>query len=133
MASVEGGGRCVLVAEDEPLIRLCLAGELRQAGVTTLEAASGEEAVKILGSHPISVVISDVDLGGRIDGLAVAREARRIDPNIKVILVSGKPFPNTDGLVDAFFPKPYAFERIVALVAGLVTRNDPSASAIETA
>ena len=55
----------VLVAEDEYLVRLMLADELRDAGIDVLEAGRGEEAVELLQAPgPVAAVVNDVRMPG---------------------------------------------------------------------
>lgn len=64
----------VLVVEDEPLIRMDVADYVSETGFETLEAATGDEALSILcGRDDIDGVFTDVNMPGRVDGLALAR------------------------------------------------------------
>src|SRR6478609_4568056 len=82
--------RTVLVVEDETLIRIYVADELRAAGYEVVEAGSGEEALGLLGSaSDIDVILTDIRLGGTIDGYAVAAEFRKRHSRIKIVFVSG--------------------------------------------
>jgi two-component system, OmpR family, alkaline phosphatase synthesis response regulator PhoP len=62
----------IVVAEDEPAIRLVLASKLKQAGYTVLPAANGEEALQIARSILPDLIITDFQMP-RMDGLAMAR------------------------------------------------------------
>jgi CheY-like chemotaxis protein len=63
----------VLVAEDEVLVRLSVAEGLRNEGLEVLEAADAEEAISILKTLQVDVVITDLYMRTPADGLAVAR------------------------------------------------------------
>lgn len=80
----------VLVVEDVVLVRMLICAYLRDAGFTVVEAASGDEAIAILGTLEIDVVFADVYMpNGSIDGLALARWVRVNKPEVKVVLTSG--------------------------------------------
>jgi len=81
----------VLVVEDEALLREILVLELEDAGFQVLMAATGPEGVRLAAdsSLPVDLVITDIRLGGRIDGWDVAEEARVFRPGVPVIYVTG--------------------------------------------
>lgn len=64
----------VLVVEDEPIIRICAADTLAEAGVTVLEACHAHEAIEIPEQdyNRIRVVFTDVSMPGTVDGTALA-------------------------------------------------------------
>ena len=79
----------ILVVEDDVLLRMALAAELRAAGFAVLEARDGDEAVTILKSlKSVGLVIADADLPGAIDGVALDEWLRRASPHVKLMLVS---------------------------------------------
>jgi len=80
----------VLIAEDEELVRKVLVMCLDQLGWTTLEAADGEEAVRVHKDHigKIDLLLSDY-LMPKLNGLEAARQIRSRDPELPVILMSG--------------------------------------------
>lgn len=80
----------ILVVEDEVLIRIAVADFLRECGYRVVEAASGEEAQKVLrASQPVEVLFSDIDLGEGIDGFELARWTREFYPGVRILLTSG--------------------------------------------
>jgi CheY-like chemotaxis protein len=71
-------------------VRRAIRRQLVELGYRVLEARDGEDARALLATAAeISVLISDVIMPGAIDGLALADEARRSIPGIKIVLVSG--------------------------------------------
>ncbi|MCH7720885.1 MAG: response regulator [Planctomycetes bacterium] len=80
----------VLVVDDEPLIREVTSRVLERAGLTVLSAATGDQACELFRRHDraIDLVFLDMDLAGEC-GSAVLRALRRIDPDVRVVLVSG--------------------------------------------
>ena len=81
----------VLLAEDVALVRMMVTEFLRKAGFQVIEAADGEEAMRIISmGFPIDIVVSDVHMpGANMDGLDLARWTHRHRPDLKVILTSG--------------------------------------------
>ena len=87
---------CILVVEDHASIRGFIAGHLRDAGYEVLEAGSGEEAIDVLRATdhlPISLVFTDIQLGGPLTGWDVADAFRKALPDIPVIYTSIDPEP----------------------------------------
>jgi CheY-like chemotaxis protein len=83
-------GEVVLVVEDEPSVREVATESLRELGYATLTAADGREALSVLKSaQPVDVLFSDIVMPGGIDGVRLAREARRLRPGLGVLLTSG--------------------------------------------
>src|SRR5579863_331904 len=77
----------LLVVDDEEGVRSAFAGILTHAHYTVDTAASGEDAIAALGREQFSVVLCDVRMPG-LDGFAVMRRAREVDPEVALIVVS---------------------------------------------
>jgi CheY-like chemotaxis protein len=104
----------VLVVEDEWLLRDCIAAHLRAARWHVLEARSGEAAIALLnaGKH-VDVVVTDIELGGTINGWSVGKRFRTILPQIGVIYTSGKAWPSAQAVARSLFiSKPYEADAI---------------------
>ena len=94
----------VLIVDDEPLIRLYVRGVLEDEGHLTKEASNAEDALKLIEEDGITLVVTDIDMPGGMDGLALAREVRATRPNIAVIVTSGRHLPRPDEMPsDAHF------------------------------
>jgi len=99
----------VLVVENDVLLRLVTAGSLREAGFEVLEAANSAEAMLVLASMPVDALFSDIDMPGKMDGLALAQWMRQRRLDTKIILTSG--VARALGGAEeygSFLPKPYA-------------------------
>lgn len=80
----------ILVVDDEPLIRFALVDLLEETGLRVLEAADADEAIGWLGRDTtISMVVTDIDMPGSMDGAALLEVIRRRWPPIKLIVVTG--------------------------------------------
>jgi two-component system, response regulator PdtaR len=81
----------VLVVEDEPLLRMLAVEAVEEAGFVAIEARNADEAVVVLESRSdISLLFTDIDMPGSMDGLKLAHAVRGRWPPIKILVVSGK-------------------------------------------
>jgi len=80
----------VLVVEDEWLLRMDAADMIAAAGFEVVEAVDADEAIEILESRrDITMVFTDIQMPGSMDGLKLARAIRGRWPPIKIIATSG--------------------------------------------
>jgi DNA-binding NtrC family response regulator len=77
----------VLVVDDDPVLRQTMEAIVRSAGMNSVTAATGEEAVEAVRRNPVDVMLLDVQLPG-ISGLQVLRHVRERHPDVGVIMVS---------------------------------------------
>ena len=98
----------VLVIDDEAAHAEAAAEALERAGFETAVAVSGPEGLEGLTSHAPDVVVTDLKMPGA-DGMAVLREARRLNPEAKVILITA--YADIDSARAAF--KQGAFDYLV--------------------
>jgi CheY-like chemotaxis protein len=109
-----------LVAEDESLLRLELAEELSAAGWRVKEAASGEEALRLLSQaeaqgEKIDFLVTDIRLGGAVDGWQVAEACRKTWPGAPVIYVSANTIAEKRKVAGSIFlSKPVDVESLIA-------------------
>src|ERR1700751_4736697 len=81
----------VLVVEDEFLLRMDAADVIGAAGFEALEAANADRAITILEARSdVTVVFTDIQMPGSMDGLKLARAVRGRWPPIKIIATSGQ-------------------------------------------
>jgi len=100
----------ILIVDDETLIRLAAVQIAEDEGFDVVEAANADEAIEILeGRDDIRVIFTDIHMPGSMDGLKLAHAVRDRWPPIKIIVTSGREYPNEDDLPEGgrFFPKPY--------------------------
>jgi CheY-like chemotaxis protein len=112
--------KVVLVVEDEPLIRMNTADIFEAAGYYVLEAPNADEALALMNARSdVRVIVTDIDMPGSMDGLAMAHHVRQTFPEVGLVLASGKVFPPERQLpVGArFFSKPFQEHEIVDAVA----------------
>lgn len=86
----QGGGELVLLAEDDEDVRRIVRRQLVELGYGVLEARDGAEASTLLGVvEDIRILVSDIVMPGGVDGRALAESARRLRPDLRVVLISG--------------------------------------------
>lgn len=89
-ASPAAKGECVLVVEDNADLRAVSTKQLSDLGYRTLEAGDARQALVLLEKHSeIGLLFSDIVMPGGMTGVELAREARRLYPQLKILLTSG--------------------------------------------
>jgi DNA-binding NtrC family response regulator len=117
----------VLVADDDPSLRITVAANLEEAGFDILEAQDGLEALEIVRARPdLAAVVSDIRMP-KLDGAKAFRQIRLLRPELPVILMTAFTLERVvqDVLVEGVFtvlPKPFDTERLAAVVANAITR-----------
>jgi len=77
---------CVLIVDDNPIIRRLVRNELRAAGVENcVEAVGGVDAIEQAKKIDPAVAVMDVAMP-RLNGIDATRELRKLHPNLAVIL-----------------------------------------------
>jgi CheY-like chemotaxis protein len=114
--SLEPRAPRILVVEDDTFVRIALCEDLREAGLAVVEAASAEEALSYLSvGERIDLVFTDIQLPGRLDGIALARQLRTRHPALPVVLTSGNTVPPGDLEGSLFIPKPYDHRHVAEI------------------
>jgi len=119
----------VLLVEDELLVRLTHVDILREAGFWVLEAENADEAFETLRRRPdVSVVLTDVDMPGSIDGFEFARLVSQGWPEVGVMVISGKAFPDEGDLppTGLFVAKPVYPDALVEHLKMLIASSAAS-------
>jgi PAS domain S-box-containing protein len=113
-ARVRGGHETVLLVEDESVVRTLLREVLKSEGYTVLEAASGNDAIRIVERRaaPADLVVSDIVMPG-MTGFDVWDRLRLHWPNTPVLFISG--YADADAVANGIgrpgthlLPKPFA-------------------------
>jgi CheY-like chemotaxis protein len=112
----------ILVVEDELLLRMELADALQDAGWNILEAATGEVALTFLEQdEKIDFLITDIRLGGALDGWRLAERFREIHPAGPVVYVSANPDLASRRVEDSvFLGKPVDMRVVLKICDGLI-------------
>jgi PAS domain S-box-containing protein len=90
VSSSFGAAQTVLVVEDDPVVRQVAVSTLHSLGFNVMEAASGDEAARLLkANRQVHLVFSDIRMPGELTGIGLARLIRREMPEIRVLLTTG--------------------------------------------
>jgi DNA-binding NtrC family response regulator len=113
--------RHILIVEDEAPLREAVAERLTDRGFHVEQAGSGEDALARIADFAYDIVITDMRLGGAIDGSRVLDEARALYPDIIGIVITG--FGTVKDAVDAikrgatdFIQKPFQFDELTHVI-----------------
>lgn len=113
----------VLVVEDEMVLRMRAVDIVEDAGFTAIEATNADQAISVLEARSdISLLFSDIQMPGSIDGLKLAHAVHERWPNIKIILVSGQINPSVDEKPEdsRFFGKPIDSVQMIAELQDMI-------------
>src|SRR5579859_3633802 len=113
----QAGLVCILLVEDDVLVRFATADYLRDSGLTVIEAASADEALSYIGTGGrADLVFTDIEMPGSMNGLDLARRLKTENPTLPIILTSGKVMSQNTEAIGLFLAKPYMIGRAVSLV-----------------
>ena len=115
----------VLIVEDEALVRMTAVDMIEEAGFEVLEATNADEAILLLEARrDITVVFTDIEMPGSMDGLKLAHAVRGRWPPIKIIATSGR-YVVRDGDLPSgwlFLAKPYSSDQISSALRNLTAQ-----------
>jgi two-component system response regulator PilR (NtrC family) len=112
----------VLVVDDERSMREFLAICLKREGHQVSVAESGEKALEQLAASPADIVVTDLKMPGKVDGLGLLRGIRDRGLDTEVIVVTAFATPETaiaamkQGAYD-YLTKPFKVDEINAVIA----------------
>lgn len=128
LAEAPERGQCVLLVEDDPALRRYLEVVLQRAGYAVMTAGDGLEAMKVLLTDQVDVVVTDA-LMPNLDGYELCRFVRNSHnlAHLPIILLSAlDPKNSTDESeqVNAFLAKPVSPEDLLACIENLLSVLD---------
>ena len=100
----------VLLVEDEPLLRFFVSDVLEEAGFEVIETGNADEALTWLDVRDdVSVIVTDIQMPGHLNGLDLATLVHRRWPGILILITSGGVCPGATELPAGgrFLAKPY--------------------------
>lgn len=108
--------KSILVVDDEEIIRHTLSRDLLEAGYAVKSVESGARALEELAETYYDLIVTDLLMEG-LDGIQVLKEAKKINPEICVMILTG--FGDMTSAIDAlrlgaddYILKPYDFTEI---------------------
>ena len=120
-------GETILVCEDDEDVRSYSVEALKELGYHVLEAADGQEALRLLAESKGSVdlMFTDVVLPGGMTGAIVAQRAKELQPDLKILFTTGyaRNAIVHHGRLDPgveLLSKPFAFSDLAARIRDLL-------------
>jgi CheY-like chemotaxis protein len=110
----------ILCVEDSPTYLLLRKKVLEQEGYEVVGVTTAQEALKALREFPVCATIADHMLQGTTGG-ELAREMKKIRPNVPIILFSGTVPQSLDG-VDVYVNKGEPTAKFLSIVRAVVQR-----------
>jgi PAS domain S-box-containing protein len=114
--AISGNGRILLVEDNPSVAKVC--GEmLEQLGYSVTRASDGLEALEAIEQNGIDLMFSDIVMPGKLDGIDLARQVRRLRPDLPILLTTGY-----SGARKSEFPilrKPYQIHELSEALAAL--------------
>ena len=118
-----GQGELILVVDDEAAIRDVTKTSLESHNYKAITASDGIEAIALYAEHrdEISLVLTDMVMPS-MDGITTIRTLRKINPNVKIIAVSGLTLQDkvntaSDMGIEAFLSKPYTASQLLQTIS----------------
>lgn len=125
---VDGGGRRVLLVDDEPAIREAVSCTLEASGYQVFTAEDGTDALALYHQRQseIDIVLTDISMG-QMDGVTLSRALKRLNPKVRIIVSSGHFHKDNvtilEGLgIHAFLDKPYPADKLLRLLQSELAR-----------
>lgn len=121
----------VLIVDDEPQIRRVLRTTLASHGYAVIEARTGDEALDLIRTEHVDLILLDVNMPGR-SGLQTCREIRA-SGDVPIIMLTVR---NTerdkvqalDAGADDYVVKPFGSEELMARIRAALRRTAPADS-----
>lgn len=119
-------GKCVLIVDDEPMIRESLSVYLTKKGYQAYTAENGRKALEILANQPIMFVILDLMLPG-MSGEEVCKEIRKRS-RVPILMLTAKIQEQdiVNGLsigADDYMTKPFSVKQLYARMEAILRRT----------
>jgi CheY-like chemotaxis protein len=127
MGLVESRRPVVLIVEDELLLRMDATDIIEAAGFEVVEAGNADEAIEVLEARrDITVVFTDIQMPGSMDGLKLARAVRGRWPPIKIVATSGHVEVSETDLPEGgrFLAKPYSSVQVAGVLRELTAGRE---------
>jgi DNA-binding response OmpR family regulator len=114
----------VLLVEDEDAVREVLVESLIDEGFSVVQAADGQDALQAFERDGIQLVLTDIHMPGRFDGVAVAEIVRQTEPGMPVVFITGRPDESPRalriGAPTVLVEKPFNLDRLMTVVRSLI-------------
>ncbi len=125
----------VLIVDDEPMICEEISEFLTLKGFRNDHVTSAADAIEMLERRPVSVVFTDIDMPGAMNGIGLAHWVHKHRPDTRVILTSGKfPWISASSPIARvpFMPKPVSLDKLVTVLRPLVREAEAAFAAVDS-
>jgi DNA-binding response OmpR family regulator len=118
---------CILIVEDELLIRLLLVEELEAGGFEVRVAEDGDRAAALIedSGTDFTMLVTDVHMPGRLNGLGVAQLMHAQRPDVPVVYTTGRPDALHGavrlGANEALVEKPFSPSELLVVIRRLLS------------
>jgi len=116
-------GKSIISVDDSSTMRRMVSFTLKSAGYEVVEAADGVEALNVLKSHPVDMVISDINMPN-LNGIELTRQLRSqpgfVRTPIILLTTESDPGKKAEGRAagaTGWIVKPFSQDQLLALVA----------------
>ena len=125
-----GGSECILIVEDEQMLRELAREILQDAGYQTLEASSGREALAVWRQHDgkIDLLLTDMVMPEGVSGMELAERLITETPELKIVFMSGYTSDDVSSELlqrtnASFIQKPYGTAELTKVVRDCLDKN----------
>ena len=119
----------ILIAEDDPGIRVSVSDSLEMAGYSVISADNGVEALKMVEKYHPHLLISDIKMPGK-DGYELVKSIRQLPQYRLLPVILLTECANTNDRIrgyqvgcDIYLPKPFEIDELIAIVRNLLERS----------
>jgi CheY-like chemotaxis protein len=120
---------CLLLVEDDALVRDTVALMLEDEGFEVVEASDAHDALqKVRDGLQAPLMVTDMDLGAGPSGAELADALHRVRPDLRVIFITGRIASLANRTFDereAVLPKPFESEALSRLVRQMTVQAGP--------
>lgn len=122
--------KTILVADDEPSMRLNIAELLHDEGYRILEAANGVEAIRLTNSHTPDVILMDVKMP-EMNGITTLKNLKKHHPDIPVIIFTAfgsneKPIEAMKAGAFDYMEKPFDIDELLSIIRKALKQREAS-------
>lgn len=120
----------LILIEDDAGVRDYFKSVVRRMGYELLTAENGPEGLALIGRETADVIMTDLNMPGEPNGMALVRRIREVRPDTPLIVVSG--YPTRERLdeckalgIDDFLTKPFEMTFFSSVIARLLAARKP--------
>lgn len=117
---------CILLVEDETVLRETLADALANEGFEVCQAETSDQAADLIETPPtvFLLLITNIDLPGKRDGPGIAQLIHHTHPSLPVLYITGRPDRmSAIGPREAALSKPFTLQHMIGVVQHLLGKE----------